>query len=222
VNNPWELLPQSPPYFLPTERKVIEHFNSSAEDVHRIRHELMPEPYLGCPDAPIVLLNLNPGFDEREIHFHNNDLYFMEICRRNLLHNPIEYPFYLLDPAISKSLGHQWWMKKLKLPIGTAGLDRVAQKIFCIEYFPYHSKRFKPLQRILDSQRYSFSLVIKAIQRKALIIIMRSQRLWLEAISELASYPKLYELRSSQNVAISPNNCPDGYPEVRNILLHYE
>lgn len=221
MKNPWELLPNSTPYFLPSERRFIEYFNSSVEDIHRIREELMPEPYLGRPDAPIVLLNLNPGFDEREIPFHNEDPYFMEICRMNLLHEPAEYPFYLLDPEISESIGHQWWMKKLRMPIEAVGLDQVAKKVLCIEYFPYHSIRFKPFKRILVSQQYSFFLVKKAIQRNALIIIMRSQRYWLKAIPELASYPMKYQLRNPQNVVISPNNCPDGYPEIMKILIHY-
>ena len=193
--NPCELLPLSPPYFLPSERRVIDYINSSAEDLHRIRAELMPEPYLGRPDAPIVLLNLNPGFDEREIPFHNDDPYFMEICRSNLHHVPLEYPFYLLDPAASASLGHHWWLKKLRIPIETAGLKQVAQKLLCVEYFPYHSKRFKPIKRTLESQRYSFYLVKKAIQRNALIIIMRSQGYWLKAIPELTSYSKMYRRR---------------------------
>lgn len=220
MENPWIKLPISVPYFLPDEQQLIQYFNASVSESHCIRPELMPEPFLGDINAPIVLLNLNPGFDDREIPFHNQNEYFIHRCRDNLLHKPGEYPFYLLDPGISESLGHKWWIKRLRDPIKVAGLWKVANKLFCVEYFPYHSKRFRSINRILDSQRYSFSLVETALQRNALVIIMRGKRLWVEAIPELIRYPKLFQLRNPRNVDVSQGNCPDGYQELTRILTN--
>jgi hypothetical protein len=89
----------------------------------------------------------------------------------------------------------------------------------CVEYFPYHSRRFKKPVQNLPSQQYGFHLVHRAIDRGAIIILMRSKRLWLEAVSQLHGYSRLFELRNPQNPAISPRNCPQGYPLIAEILL---
>ena len=109
-------------------------------------------------------------------------------------------------------------MKKLRKPIELGGVGRVSRSIFCIEYFPYHSARFKPMGGTLRSQRYSWHLASEAIQREALIIIMRGKRYWSEAIPELVNYPNLYHLRNVQNVTISPGNCPEAWPMIEKIL----
>lgn len=64
MENPWKHLPGQPPYVLPADAPAISSFNQGVSDEHQIRLELLPEPYLGDPDAPIILLSLNPGFSE--------------------------------------------------------------------------------------------------------------------------------------------------------------
>ena len=140
MDNPWIRLPQSPPFVLQEDRTAIDRFNARATELHQIHLELIPEPFLGRPDAPIVLLNLNPGFDPDDTRFHQSDPYFIEQSRKNLLHSPIRYPFYLLNPKLSQSLGHQWWRRKLKAPIAIAGVDKVASRVLCIDQvrgYPY-------------------------------------------------------------------------------------
>lgn len=94
MTNPWHQQPSSAPYVIPKDAPAVSSFNSEAYDLHKIRLELMPEPYLSQPDAPIVLLNLNPVFAESEIHFHCSDPYFMDRCRRTMLGLEQDYPFY--------------------------------------------------------------------------------------------------------------------------------
>jgi hypothetical protein len=218
MQNPWVELPDRAPYVLPSDRLAVMLFNAKVPPDGALRLELIPEPFLGRPDAPVVLLNLNPGFDEREIRFHSNDALFIDLSRKNLLHEDMDYPFYLLNPRISASLGHQWWMKKLKEPICHAGLERVARRLLCVEYFPYHSQRYRAARRTLDSQGYSFDLVRQAIGRGALIVIMRGEANWVSAVRELASYGHAYKLNSVQNVAIYAGNCPSGYAEIARAL----
>jgi len=86
-----------------------------------------------------------------------------------------------------------------------------------IEYFPYVSEKFG-CQTCIPSQAYNFYLVQEAIRRNALVIQMRSKRVWQEAVPGLMSYHNYYELRNPQNPAISQNNCPDGYPEILKVL----
>ena len=139
--------------------------------------------------------------------------------KKNILHEPQSYPFYLLDPTIEEELGPRWWAKKLCEPIELSSRKVIASAFCCIEYFPYHSKRFCPLKQILYSQQYSFSLVTNAIERNSPIILMRGEKLWTEAVPELSRYENLFRLKSVQNVSISHNNCPDGFQVIEQELL---
>jgi hypothetical protein len=233
MNNPWINLPETSPFILTSDWVDVYKYQSklklkiSAErDSNRkqelakrlVHEELLPEPFLGNPDAPIVLLNGNPGFDETDRHFHQRDRVFMEKSRANLIHdNDATYPFYLLDPAVSRAGGYQWWLEKLKQPINQFGQSSVARSFFCVEYFPYHSGK-APTGLTVKSQTYGFSLVKHAVERKALVILMRSERLWLDAVPELHGYERYYKLQNPQNVVISQNNCPTGYQEIINQL----
>ena len=122
---------------------------------------MLPEPFLGRRDAPVVLLNLNPGYSPEGPRIHS-DPSFAARVRRNLCHLPAEYPFYLLDPAITGP-GRDWWEPKLRQLIGQVGRQVVATGVLCIEYFPYHSRRFRHRRLPLPSQQYSFSLVREAL-----------------------------------------------------------
>lgn len=192
-------------------------FNRTAKEDHQIHLEILPELYTGNPEAPILLLNLNPGFYERNAEFGTGDEFFWATSRGNLNHANKEYPFYLLDPRNVASPGYYWWSRKLRLPIELYGLKRVAQAFCVIEYFPYLSEHFG-YNALIPSQRYTFSLVREAMKRQTLIIQMRSQRKWFEAIPELRHYEHYYVLNNPQNPAISERNCPDGFAEVRKIL----
>ena len=66
----------------------------------------------------------------------------------------------------------------------------------------------------LASQQYSFGLVRQALQRDAVIILLRSERLWFAAMPELASYRRLYRIKNPQNPTLSVRNCPEGYDRV--------
>jgi len=209
MNNPWERLPSQSPYVLPEDAERVSAFNASASDDTALQLELLPEPFLGNPNAPVVLLNLNPGFDPRDEVYHREPK-FIERSRENLRHQKSDYPFFLLDPAITAP-GNRWWTRKLGALIREFDLLTVAQRVLCVEYFPYHSRRFGHGKLVLPSQEYSFSLVRRAIEHKATIIIMRSKRIWFEAVPELNGYGRLYQLRNARSPYISPRNCPDGF-----------
>jgi hypothetical protein len=214
TRNPWSDLPLKAPYVLPVDEPAISRFNARAHPENALRLELIPEPFLGRPDAPVVLLNLNPGFDNREVPLHSSDPVFIDLSRKNLSHGVSDCPFYLLHPLASASLGQSWWKTKLREPILQVGLETVARNLLCVEYFPYHSRRFAGVRLTLASQLYSFDLVRSAIARGALIVVMRGGRSWLAAVPELATYPRIHKLNSVQNVSISRGNCPLGYEEI--------
>lgn len=218
MKNPWTALPDAPPFILPDEQEAVLSFNQTSKEIHQIRHELLPEPYLGNPEAEIILLNLNPGFSEQDANFYAQ-LQVRSAWRKNLLHEEMDYSFYMFDFAISQDTGGpKWWSKRLKEPIQIAGRKVVAQKFCCIEYFPYHPRRYGGFKTTLPSQKYNFYLVQKAVERNAVIISMRKTKSWVFAVPELKNHKLFYQVSSVQNPAISRRNCPEGFSLIEEIL----
>jgi hypothetical protein len=219
MQNPWQRLPFQPPYVLPEDHDDIKTFNKSAEAEHKLKLAIFPEPFLGRPKAPVVLLNLNPGYKAVNRVQHRKEL-FAKRSRENLLHSEADYPFFLIDPGLVPIRDRTtYWDKKLRCLLEDERLEHtddcrrqvVANCVLCVEYFPYHSKEFKHRKLRVDSQEYSFWLVREAIRREAVILLMRGKKLWYSEICGLESYSRLYVSRSVQNPAISPANFPKGY-----------
>lgn len=210
VNNPWENLNEAPPFVLESDKQIIEAHNNNPKtnEDHKIHTELYPEPFLGNPNADVVLLNLNPGFSHDDCRFHKSNEYFIQQARKNLRHKS-DYGFYLLDEAINDAPGYKWWNSRLKTLITECGREKVAQNLLCVELFPYHSQRFKRIDH-LPSQEYSFYLVSEAIKRKAIIILMRSKKLWIEAIPQLKNYHSYFPSKNPRCAYITERNLPEG------------
>lgn len=91
------------------------------------------------------------------------------------------------------------------------GLKEDLNRNFAIvEYFPYHSRDFDiKLKEPLESQYYGFELVRQAIKNEAIILLMRGQKLWREAVREPRPYQQSGNRivpHSMRNVTISENN----------------
>jgi len=213
VENPWHQLPSHPLYVLSEDREILETFNYHARPEHQIHLELLPEPFIGDPTAPIILLNLNPGFSDQDILYHQGNVAFAEANRATLTQSRQEYPFYLLDPRFHDASGSRWWQSKLRSLIERFGYSAVAREICVIEFFPYHSAKFH-FNGQVPSQQFSFDLVSQALKRDAIAIQMRSKRQWIEAVPALEDYQHYYTLNNPQNVAISARNCPVGYQAI--------
>src|SRR2546427_6801526 len=111
VRNPWLDLPHQAPFVLTEDAKAVADFNRSATDATRSHVELLPEPFLGDPKAPVVLLSLNPGFSHEDADCHT-DPTFARLSRANLEHRACDHPFYLLNPTVSGP-GRRWWDRRL-------------------------------------------------------------------------------------------------------------
>ncbi|MCH7764489.1 MAG: hypothetical protein IIB95_12255 [Candidatus Marinimicrobia bacterium] len=218
MKNPWKKLSQTAPFLLESEKEQILTFNESAKPIVKIQHHVLPEPYIGNPDAPVILLNLNPGYADEDIEYYQTEFVF-RLWRKNLFHQTMEYPFYILHPEFDQDLGGtRWWRLKLRQMIEICGVKKVANNICCIEYFPYHSMRYKPLKTVLESQEYNFEMVRKILRNQAIIVMMRREKNWVSVIPELINYKHLYRLNSKQNVAVSRNNCPEGFPKILEVM----
>ena len=86
IANPWRLLPASQPYVLIEDAGVISKFNAHATERTRYDLSLFPEPYLGAPSAPVVLLALNPGWSPGDAVVHAEPT-FAEESRLSLTHD---------------------------------------------------------------------------------------------------------------------------------------
>ncbi len=112
-----------------------------------IKYDRIPEPFAGNPEAPIYLLNLNPGTDPYEGIKDNEELMCIrERLNRHILWNLVlysdgaghqslshlnselkkfkEYPFYPLDPDYKYLPGFAWWYDKLENVINGVKNDR--------------------------------------------------------------------------------------------------
>jgi hypothetical protein len=90
MDNPWvEIKPKMKSYILKKDAKKLEELKKTCQ----FRLELLPEPFLGSLDAPVVLLNLNPGYNKNDIIFHKQKL-FQQLSLANLRQINSEYPFF--------------------------------------------------------------------------------------------------------------------------------
>ncbi len=207
--NPWLDLPVTSPHVLPSDRVAVEAFNAKLprSSPYRIHVDgVIPEPYVGAvATAPVLVLQLNPGSDETNPASHA-DPDFHAALLANLRHELTEWPFYFFDPRFRESHpGGRWWVSKTRKLAEVIPIQRLAQRLAAVEWFPYKSPRFRGGCTV-SSQEYGFFLVTSAIERGALIVVARSQARWEASVPALRGYRRKLTLSSVQNVALTPNN----------------
>ena len=183
-SNPWSKLPDTAPYILPEDMRVIERHKNFAE----LRLDTYPEPLVGgLNNAKVIFLALNPGFTDDDVDVNLHLPEFIDGCRSNIS-DPLNSPFYYFEGGLEATGGYRWWTSKLK-PLIQAGIsiETLKDTIMMVEYFPYHSVNYRHINSYTPSQLYSFEIVREAIRRKKTIIIMRSRALWTEAVPELSA-----------------------------------
>lgn len=209
MRNPWTSLPNQKPYALASDKALLDSFNAKAPERYRFDLSLLPEPFFGVSTAPVVVLNLNPGLHPDDAAAHaNRD--FANRSRRSLAHALHRYPFLHLHPH-SRTAGANWWRLRTRELIQDLDIEQVANHLACVQFFPYHSSKYSGSTPRVPSQEYSFYLVRQAILRGAEIVIMRSQKLWLTAVPELANYSRLHLGSNPRASFISRGNLKASY-----------
>ena len=209
MRNPWSALPKNPPYVLASDIALIERFNATASAKHRYDISLFPEPFFGSLNAPVVVLNLNPGWSPEDAAVHA-DPTFAAMSRRSLEHTLNPYPFLHLQPD-GNTPGGQWWRQRTRELASDVGFQLAARQLACIQFVPYHSSEYAGSSPRLPSQDYSFFLVRQAMARGAEIVVMRSVNLWLAAVPELATYNRLHRGSNPRAPFISRGNLKSSY-----------
>lgn len=211
--NPWRDLPTEPDFVLEQDREIVAAHNAATTDEHRLQLHVLPEPFMGPRDAPVVLLNLNPGYHPSDVANYAQ-LRRASVIRGALVHElDDDEAFYFLTEEFEGTGGWNWWTRKLNPLIQKVGLTSARRGIQVIEYAPYKSARYKSPGKILPSQIYTFNLVREAVTRDALVVVMRHHDEWLRSVPELAGVA-VHRLRNPQNVTIGPGNCPSGFAEI--------
>ena len=221
MKNPWIEFKENPKQeylVLDADRLIIDKFNETANENHRIHTNIMPAPFMGnVLEAPVILLLLNPGYDEKEeqLDYYNHYRPYWE--------NEIQHqesvpglPLFCLDEEYCNY--SNYWQNKLKYLIKATSKNKVAHNVALVQFFPYHSKKFKNIPKKissepLESQVYSFHLVKKAMDRNAIIILMRSRKEWYSRIPSLEGYKNLYITKNPRNPILTENNL-DAFSKV--------
>lgn len=197
IKNPWVNLPiNTNCHVLNEDLPYIQSYNAlRPKPEHRIKTDRMPEPRLGPIDAPIIILQSNPSYDESA---PTSD-------QVKSAHNSLidEY-----SPHLCVSKNDKWWNSRYRSMIQQFDPNKIANSICSIEYFPYKSKKFAHSHIRLPSQAYTFELVRYALKRSAMIIITRGYKTWVGAIPELLENKNVIETNNQQCAYITERNLP--------------
>jgi hypothetical protein len=184
----------------------------------KILIDLLPEPFIGNPNtAKVLLLALNPGFQgdakeniKGEYHWHSDER-FRKLIFDNINFADTAFPYYYLsNDSFFNTPGHIWCKRVFKELINAVGDSELSEKICCIQFHGYHSKRYKYLGDILPSQHQSFDLIKSFMKTNSPIVIMRSKKIWFDAIKELQEYENKIILRNPRNPTLSRKNMDEG------------
>lgn len=230
LQNPWiEITPEMEVKVLEEDRKIVNSINAKYKKKKQCTNDLVctimwPEPFQGNPNAPVYLLNGNPGGDiqrepsddESKKKYEDykkilNDSLFSNLMIANLSHQSVSgYDDFLYNNKLvinNKVLDGSIWWEKGTEEIRNA-LNGKNPNLFVVEYFPYNSKKSIGIDRSkrLHSYAYSDYLIKKAMADEKLIVIMRWKTAWLNRIDGLATYPNLLEISSDRRVFLSSGN----------------
>jgi hypothetical protein len=137
-------LPDKPPFVLPEDKDSVLAFNDEARqkaNPHVLNLEIIPVPFVGAVNAPIVLLgNIAGAGDERPDDYKEWPAY-ADRMRKNLLHKNPDFQFLPLDPSPDTLPPHKkWWTDKLRFLLRSFGNGSDAEAILArfvlaVEFF---------------------------------------------------------------------------------------
>ncbi len=188
--NPWASLDEAPPYIAVADRSILDDEHRRK---YRLRCDVLPHAWLGNPrSAHAILLHLNPGFSERDVDDEVHIPEYRKTVRLNLsLENRTS--FWALDPKLASTSAACWWRPKLRplaCGLGPSGWQLIQRRLAVVEYFPYHSVRYRWPPR-LPSQEFGFDLVRLGLARGATVLVMRQWESWRAAVPELIDHPRV-------------------------------
>jgi len=206
-------------YIAVADKRALAHIaHKDVPEERRLILDLPPAPFYGnVKKSRILLLNGNPGFNESADYTDDANPAFLRETAACLSQTDAARMFSVCE-EFSQTSHYKWWYQHLlpnvdaDMRLRVFGADENARAFFeknisVVEYLGYHSKSTPWVygKTVLPSQEYGFQLVREAIKDGKVILVMRSKKLWEEAVPELKVYPCLH-LRNTQNATISEYN----------------
>ena len=180
------------PYVLDADRPFVEAFNAALphgatratpSPLH-IQEHLVPEPWLGRRDAPVCLLLLNPGVDDRDFVSHRDADFRARLAAAI---GDDDAPHFHLSNAAATP-GRRWWvhaMSSLQSTLGANDAGALQDAVSAIQLFPYRSRNFGHIGVRVPSQAASIARVHEHLARRT-ILVVRSWFSWVGLVPELA------------------------------------
>lgn len=185
--------------------KRIETRGEKVRNRFSLQYELGPCGFEGdIEHAKVVLLLANPGFDDTS-------------GPEDHLFSRAGWPLSgLHDDAPIGVKG--WWQPRLRMLIEAVGRriqvpecearQHVAKTVGSLQLTPWASNRFDDGLR-LPSRGRMLQAASSCANRGAILVLMRSRRLWTEATAVKQS-PNLIQVRNPRCSYLSPGNLPEG------------
>lgn len=182
--NPWlDLVPGRAPYFAPIDLAVLER-HLATSGYPGFDGSVPPEPFMGDPQAPILLLDEGPP-RPGSMRIDPTDPELAERWTANLRHAPLAYPLYPVDPVIGQRFGSGSLARSLAYWLAVYGAERVSRSFFQVHLCPYPSLRLPDLAEPLPSRAYSLELARTKVRSGCLTLLLAGADQWEALIPEL-------------------------------------
>jgi hypothetical protein len=211
--NPWLQLPESPPYVLPEDADYVRAWNevSGRQNERRLlRLDVLPDPFVGRRDAPLVVLALNPGWAGSEAEDHRDGL--GDVLLGNFGDDQARHVIPGFLDRFADTAGGRWVRRAYRRVVEHAAIswEDLAYRVLTLEFHGYHSQDWAPFPVTLPSQWFSFDLVHQAMERDAVVVMLRGRRFWEVAVPGLREYPRAFATNTARSASVSPGNLPPG------------
>ncbi len=229
AKNPWEyvaeLVKNTNGYYsknqffvCENDKELIEKYNSdeNRKKEHKFVTNLLPSPFRGdIFNAKILILTLNPGFNEKTNHnlFELLDKNAQNQITENGINNLLLKGERIIPNDAVELFHNQYWSDKTKNIVNEHNFN--PQELAVVEYIGYHSKNFNLTKGIknLDSIKFTelvIEYIIKNRRDDYCFVIARNKNLWDEILERYLSTDEYKErvtsLNSYQNSSISKKN----------------
>jgi hypothetical protein len=216
MKNPWLNFNISGDMVHQLDRDSFSLHNASVVADYKFLPQLAPEPWIGDPEAKLLVLLANPGATRGDVlgkKQEGADL-INQLSIANLNHSIKDYPHFFFNPILEGTDGHTWYKKRFGHLIEATSAQNVSKKVLSCELVPYHSFSWKKPRVMPPTQSYTFEIVRNAIERGAVILIGRGKADWFKNVPELYKYKRYFQPASAQCAYISPKNYGKNYREI--------
>lgn len=181
----------APENIIHVDHYAVEIYNRSASDKYRIRDELEPYAFEGdLANARIVMLLSNPGYGQgSSLASHT--------FRRD------GWPLSAIHPDAPAET-YRWNRRLLKSLIELFGAQLVSQRVAKLELTPWASKSMDT-KLLLPSRALVLNVVNRLAQRGIVIVVLRSEALWLQA-EDVARSKTRFRVKNWRSASVSPGN----------------